>query len=212
MNNSFPQKGLYAITPPFKCDPADYLEKIEASIKAGVDALQIREKKYLKTSAFLNLLKTVKDLCGDYRVQLIINDSVMVAKDLACGVHLGKDDSSIKLARQEMGRNAIIGVSCYNSSLRAVNYAKLGASYVALGSFFESPTKPDAVKCQLSELSKLKGKLNIPVVAIGGITRSNANLILKHGADLIAISSYIYNSSNPYIKIKNLQSIVNKAA
>ena len=83
MNNSFPQKGLYAITPPFKCDPADYLEKIEASIKAGVDALQIREKKYLKTSAFLNLLKTVKDLCGDYRVQLIINDSVMVAKDLA---------------------------------------------------------------------------------------------------------------------------------
>lgn len=211
MIEPFPLEGIYAITPSFKKDKASYLGKIEETVRAGVAALQIREKYFLETPKFIRLLKTVRDLCADYKIKLIINDNVKVAKQLNCGVHLGKNDLSLEQARREMDKNAIIGVSCYNSALSALKFAELGASYVALGCFFASTTKPDAIKCSGIELQKLNGKLKIPVVAIGGITSTNAKTIIQYGADLVAVSSYIYDSDNPYEKIKCLQSVVREA-
>lgn len=211
MIEPFPFEGIYAITPSYKKNKLAYLEKIEETVRAGVAALQIREKNYLETSDFIRLLKSVRDLCSDYKIKLIINDNIRVAKQLNCGVHLGKDDLSLEQARREMGEKAIIGVSCYNSALNAKKFAELGASYVALGCFFPSITKPDAVKCNGIELQKLKGKLKIPIVAIGGITNTNARTIIQYGADLVAVSSYIYDSDSPYEKIKCLQSVVSEA-
>ena len=210
MRETFPKRGIYAISPPFK-QGSGYLEKIEASIKAGVVALQIREKKYLQTTSFIDLLKHIRKLCYEYNVNLIINDSVKIAKKLSCGVHLGKNDMNLVSARQQMGKNALIGISCYNSSLNAIKSAKQGANYVALGSFFSSKTKPHALNCKLSELQKLKGKLSIPIVAIGGITNSNAKLIVDNGADLVAVSSYIYSAIDPWNSVKTLQKIFNEA-
>ena len=159
----------------------------------------------------MRLLKSVRDLCSDYKIKLIINDNVRVAKQLNCGVHLGKDDLSLKQARREMGEKAIIGVSCYNSALNAKKFAELGASYVALGCFFPSITKTRRnKKCSGVELQKLNGKLKVPIVAIGGITNTNAKTIIQYGADLV-VSSYIYDSDSPYEKIKCLQSVVSEA-
>ena len=211
MTEPFPSKGVYAITPSFEEDYLAYLGKIEETVRAEVVALQIREKRFLQTSNFMVLLKSIRDLCFDYKIKLIINDNVRIARQLNCGVHLGKNDLSLEKARREMGSNAIIGVSCYNSSLKALRFAELGASYVALGSFFQSTTKPKAIKCCVSELQKLNGKLKVPVVAIGGITNTNAKMLFQHGADLVAVSSYIYDSESPYEKIKSLQSIENEA-
>ncbi|MEC8561059.1 MAG: thiamine phosphate synthase [Pseudomonadota bacterium] len=211
MIEPFPLEGIYAITPSYKKNKLAYLEKIEETVRAGVAALQIREKNYLETSDFIRLLKSVRDLCSDYKIKLIINDNVRVAKQLNCGVHLGKDDLSLEQARREMGEKAIIGVSCYNSALNAKKFAELGASYVALGCFFPSITKPDAIKCSSVELQKLNGKLKVPIVAIGGITNTNAKTIIQYGADLVAVSSYIYDSDSPYEKIKCLQSVVSEA-
>ncbi len=211
MIEPFPLEGVYAITPSYKKDKIAYLGKIEETVKAGVVALQIREKNCLETSDFIRLLKSIRDLCCDYKIKLIINDNVRIAKQLNCGVHVGKDDLSLKKARREMGEKAIIGVSCYNSALNALKFAKLGASYVALGCFFPSKTKPDAIKCSGIELQKLDGKLKIPIVAIGGITNLNAKPIIQYGADIVAVSSYIYESNNPYEKIKCLQSVVSEA-
>ena len=211
MTEPFPFNGIYAITPPFGEDELVYLGKIEETVTAQVAALQIREKKFLQTPKFMKLLKSIRDLCFDYKIKLVINDNVEIAKQLNCGVHLGRNDPSLKKARSEMGNNAIIGVSCYNSSSKAFKFTELGASYVALGSFFHSTTKPNAINCSVSELQKLNGKLNVPIVAIGGITNTNAKIMFQNGANLIAVSNYIYNSKSPYEKIKTLQSIENEA-
>ena len=211
MTEPFPFKGIYAITPSFEEDNVDYLNKIEETVKAEVAALQIREKRFLQTSNFMILLKSIRDLCFDYKIKLVINDNVRIAKQLNCGVHLGNNDLSLEKARREMGSKAIIGVSCYNSSLKALEFSELGASYVAMGCFFQSTTKPNAIKCSLSELQKLNGKLNIPIVAIGGITNTNAKTVFQHGANLVAVSNYIYDSKSPYEKIKGLQSIEREA-
>jgi thiamine-phosphate pyrophosphorylase len=184
--------GLYAITP--ECaDTARLLGMVEAALKGGVAAVQYREKSGdvgLRHEQASELLP----LCRQYNVPLIINDDLRLA-DLtdADGVHLGREDASLREARLILGPEKIIGVSCYQSLEQALQAQKMGADYVAFGSFFPSPTKPGAERAAL-QLLREAGMLSVPVVAIGGITAENAAAVIEAGADAIALISALFDA------------------
>jgi thiamine-phosphate pyrophosphorylase len=186
-------KGLYAITPEL-ADTHALLAKVKQALHGGAQAVQYRTKsqdlarKHEQASELLTL-------CHQYRVPLIINDDVRLATLIdADGVHLGADDAPLKEARINLGPDKIIGVSCYQDIELALRSAAAGADYVAFGSFYASPTKPQAQPCELPLLSAAKAKLAVPVVAIGGITPGNAQELITAGADAIAVISALFDA------------------
>lgn len=181
--------GLYAIT---ESDSKNLLEKVQKALDGGIGILQYRNK----TADVQQQLKEVTalfDMCGDYQVPLIINDNVKLAHQIgADGVHLGREDGSISEARELLGPDAIIGVSCYQDVEMALQAERLGANYIAFGSFFPSPTKPNAPIASLELLQMAKRQLSLPVCCIGGITQENAPQLLEAGADMIAVISSLF--------------------
>jgi thiamine-phosphate pyrophosphorylase len=137
------------------------------------------------------------DLCHQFNVPLIINDSLRLA-DLvgADGVHIGRDDGVIREARLILGPDKIIGVSCYQSIELALKAQAAGADYVAFGSFFPSATKPDAPLAEMALLQQATQQIHIPIVAIGGIALDNASSLIDAGADAIAVISALFESED----------------
>jgi len=132
-----------------------------------------------------------------YNVPLIINDCPKIAKAIgAGGVHLGRDDASVEEARKILGKNAIIGVSCYGEIQRGINAENAGANYAAFGTPYFTPTKPERIPTPLETLIQAKKKLKIPVFAIGGIMPKNAEEILKTGVDGIAVITAIFGKKD----------------
>ena len=126
---------------------------------------------------------------------LIINDDVELAQFCeADGVHLGREDGALESARQKLGADALLGASCYQDANLAVQAAAAGADYVAFGSFYSSPTKPNAGRASLDLLS---AKTALPVCAIGGITPANAAPLVAAGADMLAVISALYDAPDP---------------
>jgi thiamine-phosphate pyrophosphorylase len=188
-------RGLYAITP----DTADtdlLLAKVEAALQGGINMLQYRNKTAnhkLQTQQARELLP----LCRQYNVPLIINDSVKLCLTLdADGVHLGADDGNLAEVRVRIGKDKILGASCYNRFDLALSAEKQGASYVAFGACFASNTKPNAPVAGLDLFTRAKTELTIPTVAIGGITLQNAPQVLQAGANSIAVIQAIFNADN----------------
>ncbi len=135
-------------------------------------------------------------LCRAFAVPLIINDDVELARaSSAAGVHVGEDDEAIGDARAALGSGAIIGVSCYDSLRRAQDAAAEGADYVAFGAFFPSTTKPGARHATPDLLRDARG-LDLPLVAIGGITHENGGSLIAAGADYLAIVSGVFGASD----------------
>ena len=159
-----------------------------------VKYFQLRLKK-VSTSNLFKISKKVKKIVKKNNVKFLINDKPLVAKMVgADGCHIGQKDMDFITARKILGKNKIIGVTCHNSKKLAIKAKKLGASYVAFGSFFKSHTKKTAFKANLAILRWAKKKIKMPIVAIGGINSSNYKKILSTGADFIACSSYIWNN------------------
>ena len=186
-------KGLYAITP--ECaDTAQLLDKVKQVLRGGAALVQYRSKSddvALKHEQATELLK----LCQAYYVPLIINDDMRLAALIeADGVHLGETDPALKEARINLGPNSIIGVSCYQDLERAAHLAAQGANYVAFGSFYPSPTKPQAKPCPLSLLTAAHAKISVPIIAIGGITPDNAPELIRAGADAVAVISALFDA------------------
>lgn len=184
--------GVYALTP--ECaDTPRLLHMVEAALKGGAAAVQYREKSgdvALRHEQASELLP----LCRQYRVPLIINDDLRLA-DLtgADGVHLGREDAGLREARIILGPRRILGVSCYQSLDLARQAQADGADYVAFGSFYASPTKPQALRAPLALLLDAAG-LKLPVVAIGGITLDNAAELIEAGADSVAVISALFDA------------------
>ena len=127
---------------------------------------------------------------------------MVLAKEISAdGVHLGRDDMDIDMARKILG-DKIVGFSCYNNLEDAITAEIMGADYIALGSFFNSPTKPEARKIAIDLLPIAKSKLNIPVVAIGGITPENGRQLVDNKVDFLAIISGIYASTDIINSVK----------
>lgn len=188
-------KGLYAITP--ECaDTAALLDQVKQVLRGGAQLIQYRSKS--ENVALKHEQATeLRALCRTFHVPLIINDDMRLAALIdADGVHLGETDPSLKEARINLGPDKIIGVSCYQDLDRARQFAEQGADYVAFGSFYPSPTKPQARPCPLSLLTQAKAKLQIPVVAIGGITPDNAPALIQAGADALAVISALFEAAD----------------
>ena len=175
-------------------------------LECGVKFFQFRSKKVVKNE---RLASEILNLCEKFGTKFIVNDDVKFAKKIgANAVHLGKEDEAIKEAFEILGKNAYVGVSCYGDISLAINAAKNGASYVAFGSVFASPTKPNAPKCDLEVVRETKQILNLPVCVIGGINETNIGSLSYANPDLIAIISAIYKDGNIKENIKNLQKLV----
>ena len=186
-------KGLYAITPEIANTYA-LLAKVKQALQGGAQAVQYRSKSKdvaLKHEQASELLA----LCRQFRVPLIVNDDVRLATLIdADGAHLGADDAPLKEARINLGPDKIIGVSCYQDIQQALRLETQSADYVAFGSFYPSPTKPQARPCPLALLVEAKTKLHVPLVAIGGITPDNARALIAAGADSVAVISALFDA------------------
>jgi thiamine-phosphate pyrophosphorylase len=123
-------------------------------------------------------------------------------------VHVGADDGSIAAARERVGPDRIIGVSCYDDLARAKAAVAAGADYVAFGSFFASSTKPGARRADIGLLGRAKA-LGVPIVAIGGITAENAGELKRAGADAVAVISAVFDGSDPAAVARAARAIVN---
>ena len=193
---AFPTRGLYAITQTqnnqIKPKSADALfEAVAAAIRGGAVVIQYRDKN--TTDAPFVARELVK-ICHQHNIPLIINDDIdlaILAK--ADGVHIGRDDGEIIEARKRLGNAAIIGVSCYNSIEQALNAQALGATYVAFGRFFPSRSKPLAAPADIDTLRNAKQKIQLPIVAIGGILPENGGQLLASGADLLAVIGGVFD-------------------
>jgi thiamine-phosphate pyrophosphorylase len=188
----FPIRGLYAITQTDNKSMTTILAEIEQVLSGGTVMVQYRDKNPQNARLLASELVA---LCHRYHVPLIINDDVELAILVAAdGVHLGKEDGAVAHARQRLGNDAIIGVSCYNSVDRAIAAQRDGADYVAFGRFFTSSSKPLAAPAELHTLQEAKRVLTVPVVAIGGILPDNGAQLLNAGADLLAVIGGLFTA------------------
>lgn len=198
--------GLYVITDCENISSAELLKKTECILDIGIALLQYRNKTPdIKQKRELAL--KLQLLCQNYKTPFIVNDDLLLAKEVAAdGIHLGRNDVDINLARDSIG-DKIIGISCYNDFKRAVFAEQAGANYIAFGSFFPSSTKPDAVKADIDLITKSRETLSIPIVAIGGITPENGGILIDAKVDYLAVISGLYsaeNTVNATLAYKNL--------
>jgi thiamine-phosphate pyrophosphorylase len=182
-------RGLYAITPDI-ADTESLARKVEQALKAGVAMLQYRNKVISKDKRLLQA-KALAPLARGYGVPFIVNDDVEIALVVgANGVHLGKHDGDLALARSKLP-GKILGASCYDNLDNARAAIRAGADYIAFGSVFPSPTKPEAVR---APFSLFKYDLGVPLCAIGGVTLDNAPTLIAAGASLLAVISDLFDA------------------
>jgi thiamine-phosphate pyrophosphorylase len=186
-----PLTGLYALTPDTLDD--DWLASaVAATIAGGARAIQYRNKTADAATRLRQAAKLV-EVCHSRGVPLIVNDSSDLA--IACGaagVHLGRDDEDPFVARERLGPQAIIGVSCYNDFERAERYCAV-ADNLAFGSLFGSTVKPGAVRAPLELLTRAKAR-GWNVVGIGGIDAGNARQVFEAGGDAVAVITAVFRS------------------
>lgn len=180
-------RGLYAITDAGLQHPDRLIDAVTRAIDGGAQLIQYRDKSG-DTRLRSRQASALATLCNTHNILLIINDDLELAA--ACGahgVHLGRYDPDLQQARQQLGHDAIIGISCYNRLELAHKAAQQGADYIAFGRFFPSHTKPDAVTAEIDLIRQAKQQLTLPIAAIGGITTANAAPLIEAGADMLAV-------------------------
>lgn len=193
---------IYAISDDVLTPDDKILTMTREILDCGVKLFQYRCKgKKDKT-----LARELLMLCGKYGAKFIVNDDVDFAASIgAKSVHLGSEDHSIEYAKSVLGSDAFIGVSCYQDIELAKKAQRSGASYVAFGAMFSSPTKPNASLCDMEILGQAKQILKIPICAIGGINQTNIKSISELGVDYAAVISALYKPSSIAQNIKKLE-------
>ena len=197
---------LYAVTDRSWTENASLYEQVEQTLKGGTTFVQLREKD-LSYEDFLQEGKEIQELCKKYQVPFVINDNVQLAKELdADGVHIGQDDMKICDARNLIGSNKILGVSVQTVE-DAIFAEKEGADYLGVGAVFSTSTKLDADSVSFDTLKSICESVEIPVVAIGGITEENILKLSGSKIDGVAVVSAIFASDdieNSCIRLKKL--------
>lgn len=189
-------------------DEEKFLNTIEEAIKGGVSVVQIREKT-ADTLDFYELAVKVKKITKEYNVPLIINDRVDVALAIdADGVHVGQSDMPCDVTRKLIGEDKILGVSAATIE-EAQKAQKDGADYLGTGAVFPTQTKDDAPKVTKEELKEIVDSVDIPIVAIGGITLENAHELNDTGIAGLSVVSAIMSSENPKKSSEELLNIFN---
>lgn len=188
--------GLYAITPDW-ADTDRLLATTRDILDGGCRLIQYRNK---TASAGLRLqqAQALRVLTHTYSARLIVNDDLDLGLEVAAdGVHLGAQDGDLATVRTALGPTALLGASCYQSLPLARAAVTAGANYVAFGSVFPSPTKPQAGRATPALLAEAVRELTVPVVAIGGITLDNASALVETGVSLLAVITALYDAPDP---------------
>lgn len=189
---TIPSCQLYLISP---LDVGgDFPEQLQSALKAGpVAAFQFRVKDVEQDEAAC-LAEPLKAICDAQDVAFVVNDDVALAKRLgAHGVHLGQGDDNLKDARAELGDQVQIGITCHDSRHLAMEAGERGANYVAFGAFFPTQTKETHHRPEVDVLKWWSNIMEIPCVAIGGITPDNCQPLIDAGADFLAVSGSVWN-------------------
>ena len=207
-----PPRGLYAITSAADTDPDRLVSRVGAAIDGGAVMIQYRAKDRTdgERRAAAPLLL---DFCRARRVPLIVNDAPVLAAEIgADGVHVGRDDGDVRSVRRIMGDRCIVGVSCYDRLDLALAAADDGATYVAFGSFFASPTKPHAVAALIGLLADAHARLDVPIAAIGGITARNGAVLIDAGASFLAAIGGVFGASDVEQAARGYAALFSRAA
>ena len=190
-------KRLVYLISPNNINKSFYTDLDKVLSFKNVKFFQLRLKN-VNQKKILNISKKIIKITTKHKVKFVINDYFILASKIrADGCHMGQLDGSFKVARKKLKRK-ILGVTCHNSRLLAINAIENKADYVAFGSFFKSKLKPKAKRANLSILRWAKKTINKPIVVIGGINNLNYKKLINAGAKYIAISSFIWD--NPKLK------------
>lgn len=201
-------KKLYLVTNSDKYSEEEFLERVEAALKGGVDILQLREKDKSDLE-ILNLGKKVKALCDSYKVPMLIDDKPHIAWALGVGVHLGADDMPIGLGRKLLGEKALIGATA--KSVEASKLAeKEGADYLGVGAIFETKTHVKTKRTSVETLMEIKKNVGIEVYAIGGLNIDNVDILKGSGVDGICVVRAIMDSPNVEEDTRKLKEKINQ--
>ncbi|MDQ8023270.1 MAG: thiamine phosphate synthase [Moraxellaceae bacterium] len=190
------RRGLYLVTPDWD-DTARLVDVSRAAIAGGATCLQYRHK-HAEPAQRLEQAAALAALCKTTATCFLVNDDVDLALTVAAdGVHIGRDDGDLSAIRARAGADFIVGVSCYNEYERAAAASAAGASYLAFGAMYASPTKPHAVAAPRSLVTRARAGFPQPITCIGGITADNALPLIEAGADLLAVITDIYSAADP---------------
>lgn len=177
---------LYLVTNRYQDSLESFLAKIERACRSGVTIVQLREKN-LTTNQYYQLAKQVKEITDAYQVPLIIDDrlDICLAVD-AAGLHIGDDELPVSVARQVLGPEKILGVTA-KTIKRALEAETSGADYLGTGAIFPTTTKENAPITLISTLKTICQTVDIPVVAIGGLTSENIDQLMGTGIAGVAV-------------------------
>lgn len=200
---------LYAVTDRYWLNGARLYDKVEETLQGGATFIQLREKN-LDEEEFLNEAIEIKELCKKYNVPFVINDNVDVALRMdADGVHVGQSDMEAGNVRQILGDNKIIGVSAQTVE-QALLAQEQGADYLGVGAVFPTGSKDDAIEVGPEMLRNICEAVDIPVVAIGGISKDNVRELAGSGIDGIAVISAIFGQKDLKAATEELKALTEK--
>ena len=205
-----PPCALYLITPSVIPDLVAFVRDLESALDAApVAALQIRLKE-ADDATVLAAVEAIRPMARAHGVAVILNDRPDLARRSGCdGVHVGQSDASIAEARRTMGPDAMIGVTCHDSRELAMDAAEAGADYVAFGAFFPTDTKVTTHRPDPEILSIWQETVEIPCVAIGGITAATAGELARAGADFVAVSAAVWSHpAGPAAAVRELDRVL----
>ncbi len=197
---------LYAVTDRAWTGEQTLYEQVEEALKGGITCLQLREKN-LDEEAFLQEAVEIRKLCNQYKVPFFINDNVDIAiKCGADGVHVGQEDMEAGKVRDLVGEKMIIGVSVHTLE-EALEAVRNGADCLGVGAMFATSTKEDVNVLPKQTLADICNAVDIPVVAIGGLTRANIKELSGTGVDGVALVSAIFAAKDIQAECKDLYKI-----
>lgn len=186
-------KGLYIVTPDWD-DTQRLLEVTEEALRGGAVLVQYRHKT-ASDELRKEQAECLQALCRSYGRPLVINDYPELCLAVgADGVHVGGTDASVAEVRAKLGPSKIVGASCYGDLALARKAHQEGASYIAFGGFYPSRVKKYEVTTSPAIIAQAKAEIPLPVVVIGGMTRQNAEPLVKQGADMVAAISSVYGA------------------
>ncbi len=200
---------MYFITDSTFCDEEEFLRRVEEACKGGVTLIQLREKDRT-TREYFALAEKVHEITMRYDIPLIIDDRVDVALAVnAEGVHVGQSDMPVRIARQLMGNDKIVGATA-KTVPQAVEAYEQGADYLGVGAIYPTTTKVKTVLTSVDTLKEIAKAVPIKVNAIGGLNKDNIHILKDSGIDGICVVSAIMKADNPWVAAKELREAFNE--